>query len=89
MITALLLLPVLAILLWLYRYLLPARKWKTVDTLLVLGVLLLAAMWIWQVGRMSFPHESAMWPEIIKMVGAYGILIIGLGVALSWRCRRR
>jgi hypothetical protein len=88
MITALLLLPVLAILLWLYWYLLPGRRWQAADTLSVLGVLLLTAVWIWLIGGMSFPHESAMWPEIISMVGAYGILITGLGVVLFWRRQR-
>lgn len=85
MITALLLMPVVAVLLWLYWYLLPGRKWKAKDTVSVVCVLLLTAAWIRWIAGMSFPHESAMWPQIISMVGAYGILIIGLGAVLSWR----
>ncbi len=84
-VTALLLMPVLAILLWLYWYLLPARKWLFCDSLILLMLLGLAAGFVSWIDRINFDGESPLWPYIISATGAYGILTLGLGAALVWR----
>lgn len=88
MLTGLLLLPVLAILVWLYWYLLPARKWKLSDSLILLVLLAIAAAFVITVDRFDFEETSPLWPYIVAAAGAYGILTVGLGVALAWRWRR-
>ena len=87
MITALLLLPVLAILSWLYWYLLPDRIWHTADTLIFTGVMLATAAWILLINRMDFPNAGPLWPQIVSVVGAYALLILGLCIGLIWRRR--
>lgn len=89
MITAILLLPVIAVLLWLYWYLLPGqRRWTGFDSMVVLALTLLAA------GFHHFaihaPYEGAgpMWPELVSAAGVYPIYAIGLSLALAWRRRR-
>jgi hypothetical protein len=84
-VTALLLLPVLAILLWLYWYLLPARQWLFCDSVILLILLASAAAFVGWIDRMDFDGESPLWPYIISATGAYGILTLGLGAALAWR----
>ncbi len=85
MLTALLLLPVLAILVWLYWYLLPARKWCLKDSLILLLLLACAAGFVIGVDRLNFDDAGPLWPYIVSAAGAYGILTLGLGVALAWR----
>jgi hypothetical protein len=88
MLTALLLLPVGAILVWLYWYLLPARKWLRTDSLVLLVLLLAAACFVSWVARMDFDAGGPLWPYIVSAGGAYGILTLGLGVALACRWYR-
>ena len=88
MLTGLLLLPVLAILIWLYWYLLPSRKWTMIDSLVLLVLLAGAAAFVIWVDGINFDGESPLWPYIISATGAYGILTLGLGSALAWRRRR-
>lgn len=88
MVTSLLLLPVAAILVWLYWYLLPARKWRLADSLILVILLFAAVMFIRWVARMDFDAGGPLWPYIVSAAGAYGILTVGLGVALAWRWYR-
>lgn len=87
MITGLLLLPVLAILVWLYWYLLPARRWRLADTLILGVVLAAAATFIGAVEQLEFDHAGPMWSFIVAAAGAYGILAVGLAAGLLWRRR--
>ncbi len=88
MITALLLIPVAAVLVWLYWYLLPERKWKLADTLLLGCTVLLVAGYIRVASGAEFEGAGPMYSEIVSMVGAYGLLIAGLSASLWWRRRR-
>jgi hypothetical protein len=88
MITALLLLPVFAILTWLYWYLLPGRKWQTIDSMVLAAVVLVTAFYIVLIERIEFPHAGSLWPQIVSVAGAYGILITGLAAGLFWRVRK-
>jgi hypothetical protein len=85
MLTGLLLLPVLAILVWLYWYLLPGRQWLLRDSLVLLLLLAAAAAFLAWVERMDFDAGGPLWPYIVSAAGAYGILALGLGLALVWR----
>jgi len=88
MINALLLLPVFAILVWLYRRMLPGRAWMARDTLWVIAVMLLTVTYIFGVEQMRFPDGGPLWPLIVSMVGGYAILLCGFGAGLWWRRRR-
>jgi hypothetical protein len=88
MVTGLLLLPVVAILVWLYWYLLPARKWLLMDSLLMLFLLIAASVFVLWVDWMGFDAGGPLWPYIVSAAGAYGILVVGLGAALAWRWYR-
>lgn len=88
MVTALLLLPVVAILVWLYWYLLPSRKWRLADSLILLALLFAAAVFIRWVASMDLSAGGPLWPYIVSAAGAYGIVTLGLGAALAWRWYR-
>jgi len=87
-VTALVLAPVVAILVWLYWYLLPARKWLLMDSLVLLLLLLGAAAFVNWVERMDLEAGGRLWPYIVSATGAYGIFTIGLATALAWRWYR-
>lgn len=88
MVTALLLLPVAAILVWLYWYLLPAREWLLIDSLFLLLLLAAASTFVMWVERMNFDAGGPLWPYIVSTGGAYGILTVGFGAAVTWRWYR-
>ncbi len=88
MVTALLLLPVIAVLIWLYWYLLPARKWLPSDSMILLSLLAVATVYVLWVERMNFDEGGPMWPYIVSAAGTYGILTMGMGMALAWRRHR-
>lgn len=83
--TALLLLPVVAILVWLYWYLLPGRKWLLKDSGFLLLLFFLVATYLYYVGGLDFESAGPLWPYIISAAGSYGILLLGFALALSWR----
>ena len=73
MITAFLLLPVLAILLWLYAYLLPQRgKLKFFDFSLFVAVILMASAYVQFVQQISWVNAGPMWPDLVSAVGDTG-----------------
>lgn len=88
MVTGFLLLPVVTILVWLYWYLLPVRRWLLIDSLLLLLLLAVAAAFVIWVERMNFDADGPLWPYIVSTGGAYGILTVGLGLILAWRWYR-
>lgn len=92
MITALMLLPVLAVLTWLYGYLLPpaidgARRWRLADSLLWLALVLAAGSFIYVARHAVYEGAGPLWPELVAATGAYVVLAGGLAVGLA--CRRR
>ena len=88
MITALLLLPVLSVLLWLYWYLLPqGRAWTWFDSFVLMLLVLLAGIYVRYIHQQEWPGGGPLWPELLSVVGAYAILVIGLALGLLWRRR--
>ena len=85
MLTGLLLLPVAAILVWLYWYLLPARKWLFCDSLVLMFLMIVTGGFVIWIDSKSFVGESPLWPYVLSATGTYIILAIGLGLALAWR----
>jgi hypothetical protein len=83
--TALLLLPVAAILVWLYWFLLPGRKWLLVDSGFLLMLFFLVVMYLYFVSGLDFESAGPLWPYIVSTAGAYGILLLGFALALYWR----
>ena len=96
MITALLLLPVVAVLVWLYWYLLPEpinrtgvreSRWRWMDTALFLVLLLLAAAFHHMALNADYHDAGPMFPELISAAGSYSIMAAGLAMGL-WLRRR-
>lgn len=90
MITALLLLPVVTILVWLYWYCLPVDsdrqgRWRWVDSVLVLILALLAARLIRFAMGAEYEGAGPMWPELVAAVGAYAVFAVGLASGLALR----
>ncbi|MEJ8569057.1 hypothetical protein [Elongatibacter sediminis] len=87
MITGLILLPVLAVLVWLYWCLLPERRWKMSDSIALAAVLVASLMFIgWMEGK-EIPGAGPIWSFVVAATGAYFIIAIGLSVALYLRRR--
>ena len=88
MITAFLLLPVLAVLLWLYWYLLgEQRPWNLFDSVLLLILLAVSVAWHFYILGQDWQGAGPLWPQVLSVMGAYGILAIGLALGLWWRKR--
>jgi hypothetical protein len=85
MITALLLLPVLAILTWLYWFLLPDRSWRIFDSMVLVFVILLSGVHIGLTARADFTGAGPIWPQVVSVLGAYGLITTGLLSGLLWR----
>ena len=86
MLTAFLLLPVAAVLAWLYWYLLPGRRLRPAfDVSLLLVLTAFAAAWVrWATSRTS-PDAGPLYPDLIAAVGAYAIILVGLASGLAVR----
>jgi hypothetical protein len=86
MITVFLLIPVAAVLGWLYWYLLPGgRSWTAFDTALFLLLAGLATAWVaWAMTARS-DDAGPLWPDLLSAAGAYGIIALGLAAGLAWR----
>ena len=94
MITAILLFPVVAILVWIYWYFLPfervrGRRWRWIDTALLLTLIALATVFVHLAMNAEYEGAGPMWPELVSAVGAYAISATGLMLGLVWRRRRR
>ena len=86
MITAFLLAPVLAILLWLYARLLPKRSTlRFFDYALFTIVIMISAVFVHLVNKTDWHDAGPLWPELVAAVGAYAILLGGLAAGLFWR----
>lgn len=90
MITALLLLPVVSILFWLYWYCLPMDpekkgRWRWMDSLLVLILAFLAERVVGIAMNAEYENAGPMWPELVSAVSAYAVFAIGLASGLALR----
>lgn len=90
MLTALLLLPVVTILVWLYWYCLPTDpsrtgRWRWMDSILLLILAFLAYRFVATALNAEYEHASPMWPELVSITGAYAIFAIGLASGLTLR----
>jgi hypothetical protein len=89
MITALMLLPVAAVLTWIYGYLLPRRwRWTAPDVLWLALALLLAGGWIYWARVNPFAGSGPVYGDLVAAAGAYPILVCSLALGLAWRRRR-
>jgi hypothetical protein len=86
MITAFLLLPVIAILFWLYSRFLPQRgKLILFDYGLFVLVILLASTLVYLVEQVEWVDAGPIWPQVLAAVGAYVVVLGGLAAGLGWR----
>ena len=86
MITALMLVPLTAVLTWIYGYLLPERwRWTPFDALCLLAALLLGAGWIWWASSDPFADSGPVFGDLVAAAGAYPIFAACLALGLAWR----
>ena len=90
MITAFLLTPVVATLIWIYWYLLPKNdhqisRWRRVDSMLLIILTLMAGVFVRLTMQTEYEEAGPIWPEIVSAVGVYFIFTIGLLAGLAWR----
>ena len=89
MITALMLLPVSAVLTWIYGYLLPERwRWTVADALWLSLALLLGAGWIFWARAHPFAGSGPVYGDLVAAAGAYPIFVAVLAAGLTWRRAR-
>jgi hypothetical protein len=88
MTTALLILPVLCVLVWLYWFLLPGRNWRLADTLILGLVVGAASLFICRVEPLEVSGAGPIWSFIVSAAGAYSICALGLAAGLFWRRRK-
>jgi len=87
--TALLLLPVAAVLVWIYRQALPrGSRWTPFDSGLLAALAALSAAWVAWSGAARFAHAGPVFDELVAAAGAYPIVLVGLGAGLAWRHAR-
>lgn len=92
MITVALLLPVLAVLTWLYWLALPRHGgkrlgWQRFDSLLWMVLVVAAGAFVNWARGVGDAAGGPAWPYLLSAVGAYAILAIGLAGGLAWRHR--
>ena len=90
MITAFILTPVVATLIWVYWYLLPRNdhqinRWRWVDSMLLIVLTLMAGGFVRLTMQTEYVGGGPIWPEIISAVGVYFFFTVGLSAALAWR----
>ena len=86
MITALVLLPVTAVLVWLYGYFLPQRwDWSRFDAALLMSVISLAVLWIRWIRALEFADAGPVFSELVAAAGGYTIIVIAFATGLAWR----
>jgi hypothetical protein len=88
-ITAFLLLPVTAVLAWLYRWFLPRGDgWSGFDSAVLLVVAALAVAWVGWARTAVYHDAGPIFPELVAAAGAYPIIAGGLAAGLAWRRSR-
>lgn len=81
-------LPLTAVLTWIYRYLLPEpRRWTMFDSLWLVAALLLAAGWIYWASGNRFAGSGPVFGDLVAAAGAYPIFAACLALGLAWRRR--
>ena len=88
MITGLLLLPVAAILVWLYWYLLPGRQWKWQDFAWLAIAAGAAAAFVRYSRHLDLGEGGPLWPLLVEATGAYLLFTTLLALGL-WRRRSK
>jgi len=89
MITAVMLLPLTAVLTWIYGYLLPDRwRWTMFDALWLSAALLLGAGWIAWARAHPFAGSGPVYGDLVAAAGAYPIFVAVLAAGLAWRRSR-
>lgn len=89
MTTLLLLLPVAAVLVWIYVQALPrGSRWTYFDTGLLALLGMLAVAWVAWSGAARFENAGPAFAELVAAAGAYPIVVVGLGAGLAWRHAR-
>lgn len=89
MTTMLLLLPVAAVLTWIYRRALPrASGWSGFDTALLAVLAVLLGGWAAWAGGSDYRGAGPVFGELVAAAGGYPILLAGLGLGLLWRHAR-
>jgi len=86
--TLLLLMPVAAVLVWIYRYLLPEESgWTRFDLVLFVALTVLATCWVAWVMGTPLDGAGPLWPYVLSAIGVYCILVLGMAAGLAWRRR--
>jgi membrane protein implicated in regulation of membrane protease activity len=86
--TLFLLVPVAAVLIWLYGYLLPRDSgWTRFDAILLIALALLSACWVAWVMAAPLDGAGPLWPHVLSAIGVYFILVVGMAAGLAWRRR--
>jgi hypothetical protein len=92
MTTAFLLLPVAAVLAWIYRRALPTDGWTLLDAAVFGVVGVLVSAWVLWASQAEFHGGGPVYDELVSAAGGYPIMVAGLAVGLTWRrlgARRR
>ena len=86
MTTAFLLLPVAAVLAWIYRQALPVGDRLTAVDMGVFGLVgALVTAWVLWAKQAEFADAGPVYGELVAAAGAYPIMVAGLAAGLTWR----
>lgn len=86
MTTALLLLPVAAVLAWIYSRALPGGTgWGVFDIALFGLTAIAVATWVSWAAATEFSGAGPIYAELVAAAGAYPILLAGFALGLGWR----
>lgn len=90
MIAILLLLPVGSTLVWLYWLCLPrentqSSRWRWIDTVLILFLIILAGFLAYVVSHAEYVNAGPIWPEVSAATTGYVVFAIGLATGLILR----
>ena len=86
MTTALLLLPVAAVLAWIYHRALPGEAgWGLFEAMLFGLTALAVAAWVAWAATAEFSDAGPVYGQLVAAAGAYPILLAGFALGLGWR----
>jgi hypothetical protein len=86
MTTAFLLLPVAAVLAWIYRQALPRGEGWSLFDVAVFGIVgMLVSAWVVWTTQAEFQGGGPVYDELVSAAGGYPIMVAGLAAGLTWR----